>query len=136
MIARGNSTPDAPHRHYLEDIASARHRRRSSDWNSALQAAAGLPPFSTPPIRLLFANDEEIWSVEDTHPLSGRTLIIEFDCGRLVEIFEDTSVVFHLVNASQFDPMTLELDGHTHLPARIAAGHVRLPPSDTARRAR
>ena len=40
----------------------------------------------------------------------------------------DSNVVFHLVDAGQFDPMAFKLDRHTHLPAGVAPLTFDFPP--------
>jgi hypothetical protein len=56
--------------------------------------------------------------------------------GWMVEILQRSNVVFHLIDAGQFDPMAFKLDRHTHLPAGIAAPNVRLSAAHAARRTR
>jgi hypothetical protein len=70
------------------------------------------------------ANDKEVGRVENAQPLSARTFVVQFDLNRLIIELEDAGIVLHLVYAGEFDPMTLELNGDAHLPARIASADV------------
>ena len=76
---RGNKGRALPHRQCLEDSTMFRQRQGGSDSSFARSVAADPPRFSTPPIRFLLSNDENIRSVEHAHPLAGAAFIIEFD---------------------------------------------------------
>src|SRR5208283_1056368 len=91
----------------------------------------GLPFF---PTRFSAADDEEVRGVQHPHPLPRDALIIQLDCRRLIEILEDSSVMFHLVDPSPraaMDPTT-ECDRSSSTLVPECSGFGTMPTSHLA----
>ena len=67
------------------------------------------------PARLIFANDEEIRRMKVCCLAPRGCLIAQLKGRRLIVELLHLFVVVHQVDSTQFDGMTLELDGNTHL---------------------
>ncbi len=70
-------------------------------------------------------DNKEVRRMEDAQSPSVGALVVELERGRLIVVFEYRSVVLHLVDSRQLDPVTFKLDGDAHLSARITTAHVR-----------
>src|ERR1700730_1548467 len=81
-------------------------------------------------------DDKEVRSVEYAHPLARCTWVVQFDWRRLIEILQDSSVMFHLVDSRQLDPMTFKLNRDTHFRAGIPTPHIRATAPHVPRRTR
>jgi len=89
--------------------------------NGLDQVLIRLPFF---PTRLRSAKNKEVRRVDDGQRSSLRTLVSEFQRRRLILVLETPCIMLHLVNAGQFDPVTLELDGDAHFSARISPADI------------
>ena len=91
----------------------------------------GFPFF---PSSFTVAEDKEIWSMPYPEFSAGRGLISQFDWCRLIVVLANRGVVFHFVDASQFNAVTLELNGRSHFLTGITATDVGGTSSNLARR--
>src|SRR5208282_1843990 len=79
---------------------------------------------------------EIIGGMQDTQSPPVCSLIEQLDRGRLVVVLKGTWRVLHLVDGRQFDTMAFELNSHSHLFARVSAGHIAASATDPAGRVR
>src|SRR5437867_1819477 len=76
------------------------------------------------PARAVLTDDEIIRGMQHTEPPARRTLVIQFDSGRLVVILQHLAVMLQLINRRQFYAMAFELYSDPHFPGRVSAGDI------------
>ncbi len=81
----------------------------------------GFSSISLPKAAPLVLSDEEVWVMVVTLFLrpSVVVVVLDFEGGWLVVVFQYLWVVFHLVDCPQFYGVALKLDGLTHFPAGV-----------------
>ena len=92
--------------------------------------------FAFLPTSGILSDHEVISGVKNSQVSAIRTLVRQFERGRLIEIFEHGIVVLQLVNGSEFDTVAFELDSDSHLLARIETAYVTTATTDSPCRIR
>jgi hypothetical protein len=85
------------------------------------------------PTGRVFPDHEKVGGVQYTHPLTTGALVIQLECGRLIEILRDIGIVFEFIDRRQFDPMAFELNGDSHPFTRVTAAYIAASPTYAAR---
>src|SRR6266700_1932361 len=90
--------------------------------------------FTLNPSTTVFANDKEVWRVQNTHWLSFFARVHQLDRPRLVVKLQDGWVMLKLINGRKFPSMALKLNSTSHFLTGIATTHIASTTLDQPRR--